>query len=82
MVSDTIVIVLMCVMTAQQPKEHHNSFRQLFEEADRKFDIEYKLDIEKIKRASKEAVIEAAIKTNDERNKVTRPIIDVKKLFQ
>lgn len=67
MVADTILVVLVCIMPAQQPKENSNRFRPLFEQADSSFNSEYKLDIEALKAASKQAV-----KTADEKTKVER----------
>lgn len=49
MVSDTIVIVLMCIMPTQ-PIKSEGKFTKLFEQADSVFNKEYKLDIEELKK--------------------------------
>lgn len=67
MIADTIVVVLLCIMPAQEPKQNkENRFKETFEQADREFDKKYRLDIEAIKNASREAAIQAFEKTNNE----------------
>lgn len=67
MIADTIVVVLLCIMPAQEPKQNkENRFKETFEQADREFDKKYRLDIEAIKSASREAAIQAFEKTNNE----------------
>lgn len=67
---DTIVVVLVCIMPTKQPKESCNRFLPLFEEADSAFNQKYKLDIEMLKQASREAVKSADEKTRVERDRV------------
>ena len=76
MVSDTIVIVLMCIMTTQ-PIKSEGKFTKLFEQADSVFNKEYKLDIEELKKASNEAVKIADEKTKDERERIMKPVINI-----
>lgn len=70
MVTDTIFVVLVCIMPAQQSKENSNRFRPFFEQADSAFNAEYKLDIEALKTASKQAAKSAAEKTKAERDRM------------
>lgn len=79
MIADTIIVVLMCIMPAQQPKERCNRFKPLFEQADSAFNAKYNL--EALRRAAHEAAISADRKTKAERDKILKPIIDVKQLF-
>lgn len=82
MIVDSIIVVLVCVMPVQQPKEvSQNCFKESFEQADKEFDKKYKLDIEALERAAHEAVISADEKTKAEREAVTKPVFDVKELF-
>lgn len=67
MIADTIVVVLLCIMPAQQPNQNkENRFKETFEQADREFDKKYRLDIEALKRASREAAAQAFQKTKNE----------------
>lgn len=67
MIADTIVVVLLCIMPAQEPKQNkENRFKEIFEQADREFDKKYRLDIEALKSASREAAIQAFEKTKNE----------------
>lgn len=67
MVADTIVIIL---MIAQPVKSQENGrFKDAFEQADKRFEKEYKLEIEKMKKASQEAAKEAFIETLERMNK-------------
>lgn len=82
MIADSIIVVLVCIMPAQQPKEvKQNRFTEVFEQADKEFDKEFKLDIEALKCASREAVIQADEKTKAEKEKALKPWIIVKELF-
>lgn len=69
MAIDTLIIVLVLVCTEPKPYhakiEQENRFEECFNEADKQFNKTYKLDIEEIKKSSREAAIEAAIKTKD-----------------
>ena len=67
MIADTIVVVLLCIMPAQEPKQNkENRFKETFEQADREFDKKYRIDIEALKSASREAAIQAFQKTKNE----------------
>lgn len=67
MIADTIVVVLLCIMPAQEPKQNkENRFKETFEQADREFEKKYMLDIEALKSASREAAIQAFEKTKNE----------------
>lgn len=67
MIADTIVVVFLCIMPAQEPKQNkENCFKETFEQADREFEKKYRLDIEALKRASREAAIQAFGKTKNE----------------
>lgn len=82
MVADSIIVVLVCVMPVQQPKEvRQNRFKETFEQADKEFKKKYKLEIEALKRAAHEAVIQADLETKVERDEVMKPVFDVKELF-
>ena len=70
MIADTIIVVLVCMMPAQQPKERCNRFKPLFEQADSAFNKTHKIELEAIRRASAEAVKSAHIKTKCERDKI------------
>lgn len=72
MIIDTIFIFVLCL--PQPNTKTTNRFAELFEKADKNFDIEYKLDVEKLKKASEEAVKSASIKTSAEREKVLDPL--------
>lgn len=75
MIVDTIIVVLVCIIPEQQPKDFkQNSFKEVFEQADKDFDRKYGIDIEKLKKASSEAVIEAEEKTKEEKKKALEPI--------
>lgn len=75
MIIDTIIVVLVCIIPEQHPKEfNQNSFKDVFEQADKYFDRKYGVDIEKLKKASEEAVIEAEEKTKEEMKKALEPI--------
>ena len=66
MIADTIVVVLLCIMPAQEPKQNkENRFKETFEQADREFDKKYRLDIEALKSASREAAAQAFEKTKN-----------------
>lgn len=83
MIADTIIVVLVCIMPVQHPKEvRQNRFADAFEQADKDFDRKYKLDIEALKRAAHEAAISADEKTKAERDKIMKPVLDVEKLFK
>lgn len=67
MIADTIVVVLLCIMPAQEPKQNkENRFKETFEQADREFYKKYRLDIEALKSASREAAAQAFEKTKNE----------------
>lgn len=70
MVVDTILVVLVCIMPAQQPKESSNRFRPLFERADSTFNSEYELDIEALKATSKQTARTAHEKTKVKHDRV------------
>lgn len=83
MIADTILVVLVCIMPALQPKKStSNRFAESFEQADKEFDKKYKLDIEALERAAHEAAISADEKTKAERDKIMKPIFDVNGLFR
>ena len=83
MIADTIFVVLICITAVQQPqKPPMNRFTEAFEQADKQFNKEYKLDIKELKRASEKAVREACEVTKAEREKAMKPFIDVKELFK
>ena len=82
MIADTLIVVLVCIMPAQQPKQNTQSrFIETFEQADKEFDKKYKLDIEELKRAAHEAAVQADEKTKAQRERVMKPIVDIKTLF-
>lgn len=67
MIADTIVVVLLCIMPVQESKQNkENRFKETFEQADREFDKKYRLDIEALKSASREAAAQAFQKTKNE----------------
>lgn len=68
MIADTILVVMVCIMPSQQKQ---NRFDALFEEADRRFNKEYKLNLEEMKKASAEAAKEAFEKTKKELDKLS-----------
>lgn len=70
MISDTLVVLLIFVMPEMTEVNNgrQHKFRELFEQADKDFDRKYG-DIEKLKKASSEAVIEAEEKTKEEKKK-------------
>lgn len=76
MISDTLVALLIFVMPEMTEVNNGRQykFRELFEQADKDFDIKYGIDIEKLKKASSEAVIEAEEKTKEEKKKALEPI--------
>lgn len=76
MISDTLVVLLIFVMPEMTEVNNgrQHKFRELFEQADKDFDIKYGIDIEKLKKASSEAVIEAEEKTKEEKKKALEPI--------
>lgn len=82
MISDSIIVVLVCIMPVQLPNEvKENRFTEVFEQADKEFDKRYKFDIEALKKAVHEAAISADKKTKAECDRIMKPIIDVKELF-
>lgn len=82
MISDSIIVVLVCIMPVQLPNEvKENRFTEVFEHADKEFDKRYKFDIEALKKAAHEAAISADKKTKAERDRIMKPIFDVKELF-
>lgn len=82
MIADTVIVVLVCIMPAQQPKQNtQNRFIETFEQADKEFDKKYKLNIEELKRATHEAAVQADEKTKAQRERVMKPIVDIKTLF-
>lgn len=76
MISDTLVVLLIFVMPEMTEVNNGRQykFRELFEQADKDFDRKYGIDIEKLKKASSEAVIEAEEKTKEEKKKALEPI--------
>lgn len=83
MIADSIIVVLVCIMPAQQPKEvKQNRFTEAFEQADKDFNKKYHLDIEALKQAAHEAAISADEKTKAEREEVMKPVFDVNDLFR
>lgn len=76
MISDTLVVLLIFVMPemAEVNNGRQHKFSELFEQADKDFDRKYGIDIEKLKKASSEAVIEAEEKTKEEKKKALEPI--------
>lgn len=76
MISDTLVVLLIFVMSEMTEVNNGRQykFRELFEQADKDFDRKYGIDIEKLKKASSEAVIEAEEKTKEEKKKALEPI--------
>lgn len=66
MIEDTLIVVLVCIMPAQQPKQNtSNRFAEAFEQSDKQFNKKYKMDIEALKRASREAAIRAFKETKN-----------------
>lgn len=83
MIADSIIVVLVCIMPAQLPKEvKQNRFTEAFEQADKDFNKKYHLNIEGLKRAAHEAAISADEKTKAERDRIMKPIFDVNDLFR
>lgn len=79
MIADSIIVVLVCIMPAQQPKEvKQNRFTEAFEQADKDFNKKYHLE----KHAAHEAAISADEKTKAEREEVMKPVFDVNDLFR
>lgn len=76
MISDALVVLLIFVMPEMTEVNNGRQykFRELFEQADKDFDRKYGIDIEKLKKASSEAVIEAEEKTKEEKKKALEPI--------
>lgn len=76
MISDTLVVLLIFVMPEMTEVNNgrQHKFRELFEQADKDFGRKYGIDIEKLKKASSEAVIEAEEKTEEEKKKALEPI--------
>ncbi len=76
MISDTLVVLLIFVMPEMTEVNNgrQHKFSELFEQADKDFDRKYGIDIEKLKKASSEAVIEAEEKTKEEKKKALEPI--------
>lgn len=68
MIADTLVVIMVCITTSQ-PKQ--NNFKALFDEADKQFNKEYKLNLEELKKASAEAAKEAFEKTKKELEKLS-----------
>lgn len=82
MIADTVIVVLVYIIPAQQPKQNtQNRFIETFEQADKEFDKKYKLDIEELKRAAHEAAVQADEKKKAQRERVMKPIVDIKTLF-
>lgn len=76
MAADTIVIVLMCIIPTQQPKEvKKNRFTEAFEQADKAFNKKYEVDVEALKKASYEAVKSAEGKTLKEKFKAVNSLV-------
>lgn len=83
MIADTIIVVLVGIMPAQQPREvKQNRFKEVFEQDDKYFEKKHILDIEELKCASNDAVKSADIKSKAERDKVMRPLIEIYELFR
>lgn len=76
MISDTLVVLLIFVMPEMTEVNNgiQHKFRELFEQVDKDFDIKYGIDIEKLKKASSESVIEAEEKTKEEKKKALEQI--------
>lgn len=76
MISDTLVVFLIFVMPemTEVNNERQHKFVELFEQADKDFDRKYGIDIEKLKKTSSGAVIEAEEKTKEEKKKALEPI--------
>lgn len=76
MISYTLVVLLIFVMPEMTEVNNgrQHKFSELFEQADKDFDRKYGIDIEKLKKASSEAVIEAEEKTKEEKKKALEPI--------
>lgn len=76
MISGTLVVLLIFVMPemTEVNNERQHKFRELFEQSDKDFDRKYGIDIEKLKKASSESVIEAEEKTKEEKKKALEPI--------
>jgi hypothetical protein len=76
MISDTLVVLLIFVMPEMTEVKNgrQHKFRELFEQADKDFDIKYGIDIEELKKASSESVIEAEEKTKEEKKKALEQI--------
>lgn len=76
MISDTLVVLLIFVIPeiTEVNNERQHKFVELFEQADKDFDRKYGIDIEKLKKASSEAVIESEEKTKEEKKKALEPI--------
>lgn len=73
MIADTLIVMIFCISSkVQEPVEvtsGKEDFKELFNEADKKFDKVHKIDLEALKRASQEAAEEAAEKTKKMRDK-------------
>lgn len=83
MIADSLIVVFVCIMPVQQPKEvRQNRFKETFEQADKEFTKKYKLEIEALKRAAHEAVIQADLETKVERDGVMKPLFDANYLFR
>lgn len=76
MISGTLVVLLIFVMPemTEVNNERQHKFSELFEQSDKDFDRKYGIDIEKLKKASSESVIEAEEKTKEEKKKALEPI--------
>lgn len=77
MIADTLIVMIFCIATkVQEPVKvtsEKADFKELFNEADKKFDEVYKIDLEALKHASQEAVKSADIKTKSQKEKVLSP---------
>ena len=73
MINDTIMIFvfLVCLIHHEECNTiHKNRFERLFKEADKEFNRTYKIDIEKLRKASSEAAKSADLKTKYQRDKI------------
>ena len=83
MIADSISVVLVCIMPAQQLNEvKQNRFTEAFEHASKESNKKYHLDMEALKHAAHEAAILADEKTKAEREEVVKPVFDVNALFR
>lgn len=77
MVADTIIVVLVCIMPAQQPQESNKRSTPLFEQFDLTFNKKHKFNISSLRSASKHAKILAEENTKVEHDRVLNLFKDI-----